>query len=274
MACDSLNQQANLLTVSLGSLPEGFCPSSMQELGDAIAARLVITPSGSSSSFAIGPVAPTSNVGPWLNNCEQWFVWDDNLAMYVKMEVIGAFNNLTVFNASGNFTVPENIFKIRVEGWGGGGGGGNTVAGPVGGCGGAGSGYASKIFDVIPFQVIPVTIGAGGAPGAPGGDGGDTTVLTMTAGGGKGGASASGTTSVGGTHSGDDYGTNGQCGMSGNSFVSGDAGDSGGGGGGGGVQDIVGTCNNGAVPGGGGRGGLTGVSNPGTGGNGRALIWY
>lgn len=73
------------------------------------------------------------------------------------------------------FTVPENVFEIKVEGWGGGGGGGGRAGGSSAGVsrGGGGGGYARTVLDVVPGQKYEVIVGAGGAGGVPG-DGGAT----------------------------------------------------------------------------------------------------
>lgn len=179
MSCPS-SQNALILTVSMGQLPEGFCPPNLQELANAIASRIIIAPSEASLLIVGGGTEPASNVGPWFKNCEEIFVFDDSTGRYRPIEKSG-FNTLQIFEASGDFTVPDNVFRISAEGWGGGGGGSNTDA-----SGGAGSGgYGQIIRDVVPGQVIPIVIGAGGAPGA---NGGDTTILGMTCGGGFAGA--------------------------------------------------------------------------------------
>lgn len=86
MSCSTLVAQTVNMTVSAGALPEGFCPSSMQELFEAMVQRLIVTPNQAFTSFASGSVAPTSNVGPWLKDCETWFVWDDAIGAYVPMQ--------------------------------------------------------------------------------------------------------------------------------------------------------------------------------------------
>lgn len=274
MACDSLTQQATRLNVTLGNLPEGFCPSSMQELGEAIAQRLIITPVFSSSSFAIGPIAPTSNVGPWLKDCEEWFVWSDLTASYVPIEKQG-FNNEQYFTASGDFIVPDFVFKLKVSAWGAGGGGG-TVSGGTAGAGGGGGGYSHGIFDVVPGQVIPIGVGTGGATGAPGLVGGDTTVLTIVARGGNGGKDGTGTiiAGLGGQANGGTVNTNGQAGHINQTGNGGDGGDAAGGGGSGGNIDSTNRPDaiNGTAPGGGGCGGGTVGFLPGSGANGAALL--
>lgn len=85
MSCESLIQQTVNMTVTMGALPEGFCPSSMQELAESIAARLIVTPNQTFTSFVNGSVEPTSNQGPWLKDCETWYIWDDTVARYVPM---------------------------------------------------------------------------------------------------------------------------------------------------------------------------------------------
>jgi len=67
-------------------------------------------------------------------------------------------SNLVVFTSSGTFTVPDNVYKIKAEVWGGGGGGSGGV-----GATGAGGGYAQKMLDVSPGDLITVTVGVGGA---------------------------------------------------------------------------------------------------------------
>lgn len=199
MSCDTLNSSAINLNVSLAQLPEGFCPASMQELGNAIAERIIISPSAEFNSYAVGSTAPTSNVGAWLKDCLQWFVFDDATATYVPVTK-GGFNTQELFTASSSFAVPDFIYKLKVSCWGAGGGGAN--AGGTAGGGGGGGSFAQAIIDVTPGQNIPYMVGTGGVNGIPGGTGGSTTFLTLTAGGGAGGVGAAGGnggTATGGT---------------------------------------------------------------------------
>lgn len=85
MACTTFNQQPVRLAVTMGALPEGFCPSTIQEMAQAIADRLIITPNQQFSTFVIGSIAPPSNQGPWFKDCEEWFVFDDATGTYVPM---------------------------------------------------------------------------------------------------------------------------------------------------------------------------------------------
>lgn len=274
MSCSTLNQTAIQLNVSIGSLPEGFCPASMQELAAAFAARLIISPSTTFNTFSIGSTAPSSNVGPWLKDCLEWFVFDDATASYVPVTK-GGFNTQQMFSASGTFTVPDFIYKLKVSLWGGGGGGAN--AGGTAGGGGGGGSFAQSILDVTPGQMITVTIGAGGANGVPGAAGGSTTFLTMTAGGGLGGVGVAG--GNGGTSTGADVlfpgGAAGSV-VAGAGHPIGDAGNAPMGGQGG-VFELSGfTKINGKFPGGGGApsDNPTNAGLAGSGAGGAALIEY
>lgn len=274
MSCDTLNQGSIGLQVSMAQLPEGFCPASMQELANAIAERLIVSPNQSFTSFAAGSVEPSSNVGPWLKDCLVWFVFDDNTARYVPIAK-GGFNTEQFFSASSTFVVPDFISQIRVSAWGGGGGGG--AAGPSNGGGGGGGAFTRGVFTVIAGQSITITIGAGGTAGSPGTDGGDTTVLTMTAGGGKGGVNGGGSAApgVGGTASGGSMNFDGGPGCTAFAGNGGIGGNSPQGGSGGRVDFSLNrpAIINGSFPGGGGAGGATSES-PGNGGGGAALIEY
>ena len=65
------------------------------------------------------------------------------------------------FQASGftTWTVPAGVTKIMVEGWGGGGGG------AAGGGGGSGA-YAQNVANVVPGNVLSITVGTGGSGAA------------------------------------------------------------------------------------------------------------
>jgi hypothetical protein len=73
------------------------------------------------------------------------------------------------FTSSGNFVVPTGATQVEVEIWGAGSGSYASVSGLPSG-GGAAGGYARKLVTgLIPGQIIPVTIGAGGSAGSTGG---------------------------------------------------------------------------------------------------------
>lgn len=98
------------------------------------------------------------------------------------------------FLVDGTYTVPEGVFQLQLftSGAGGGGGGGqgsqlSTLKG-AGGAGGAGAVPFNIPIQVIPGDVLTITIGLGGTAGTAGlatgtnnggngGDGGDTTIV-------------------------------------------------------------------------------------------------
>lgn len=276
MSCSTLNTTALELNVSVANLPEGFCPATMQELANAIGERLIISPNTSFNTFAIGSTAPASNIGPWYKDCNQWFVYDDGTGTYVPIAntTPGGFRTSEYHTTSGSFTVPDFIYRLKVQLWGGGGGGGQGTAGVAKGGGGAG-GYAEAILTVTPGQVIPYTIGGGGAGGGPATSGGTSTFSTMTAGGGTGNSAATIYGAVGGTATGGTINiTGGSGGPGGNADgVGGSGGNSPQGGQGGQSIAPVTALANGIVPGGGGAGSYD-TPAPGAGAGGAVLITY
>lgn len=274
MSCDSLNTQAVQLNVSVASLPEGFCPANMQELANAIAARLIISPSTEFNTFAIGSTAPASNVGPWLKDCLEWFVFDDSTASYIPITK-GGFNTMQYFTSNATFTVPDFIYKLKIHAFGAGGGGFNTDGGGSTGSAGGGGAYGLSIVDVIPGQSIPLVIGMGGTVGA---NGTATTILGGSAGGGAG-ATAVSISGDGGTATGFDVnlsGQGGECNSGGSSNEGGcSGGDAGGWGGKGGSIKSNLVSRPGTSPGGGGSGGSNSAGSvAGVGANGAILIEY
>jgi len=271
MSCNTLDQQTTRLSVSSGMLPEGFCPESMQDLLNAFAARLIVTPSANFSGVVLGSLEPSGNAGPWLKNCEEWFVWDDATSRYVPIAKQG-FNNMQYYGASDTFIVPAFIYKLRIHAWGAGGGGSNTDGGGSTGSGGGGGAYGLSIVTVTPGQVINFTVGAGGA-GSTGvaTAGGDTLILGKVAGGAAAAAIANNITSgTGGVAVGFDINFNGQSGMANSGGSSQTASCNGGDAGGWGGKGATVTANlpsaaskKGLAPGGGGSGGSNSAANTG-----------
>lgn len=278
MSCDTLNSQSTRLNVSLGSLPEGFCPSSMQELGNALAQRLIVTPSEGFNGIAVGSTEPASNVGPWLKNCLEWFFFDDATSSY-KKQAKGGFDSQQIFETSSTFTVPEGITKIFAEAWGGGGGGTNDSGGGGGGSGGSGA-YADKIMNVNPGDMVTIVVGTGGsAEVGSGGSASPGTASSVVIGtnnlisGGGPGSSAALTTVDGGTFSGADFGIQGSYGQ--RSIANDTRGGTAPRGGCGGVPCALGAgFEHGKAPGGAGCGGISSQNTGGNGARGVVIIHY
>jgi hypothetical protein len=115
------------------------------------------------------------------------------------------FSNLLAITASGSFTVPTGVTRVKVTVTGGGGAGG-THASQAGGGGGAGGQAVSVIAGLTPGSVIPVTVGsAGAAPAgaANGGNGGTSSFGSfVSATGGLGGVGGSGSGTCAGSSGG------------------------------------------------------------------------
>lgn len=75
--------QTAKLQVSAATLPAGYCPQSYDQLLTDFANRLIVTPNLQYATFVYGPVAPTSDQGPWFNTlANEWWVWDNALGAY------------------------------------------------------------------------------------------------------------------------------------------------------------------------------------------------
>lgn len=74
--------------ISVGAIPENF-EGNLQATLELFASRLIISPSVPWSSFVVGGAQPSSNVGPWLKDSIELWVWSDALATYIP-QVIGS----------------------------------------------------------------------------------------------------------------------------------------------------------------------------------------
>ena len=127
----------------------------------------------------------------------------------------GGLLGMTAVTATGTFTIPAGVSKLKVTilGGGGGGGGGAAAIGKYGttfyGAGGGGGGTAIQfISSVTPGNTITVTVGSGGAGGGSGSGGttggtssiasGTESITSVSATGGAGGERFSSTSSSSG----------------------------------------------------------------------------
>lgn len=71
------------VTFSLSApIPPNF-KGSPQDIAQAIVDRIQIDSVENIAFFVTGPVAPTSDVGPWLKDGKTWYVWDDVTGAYI-----------------------------------------------------------------------------------------------------------------------------------------------------------------------------------------------
>lgn len=74
------------LLVRFTPFPPGFV-GDLSKYNRAFIDRIEVLSPFAGLSWQIGGLKPTSNVGPWLNDLGQPFVWDDSLKDYVPMDV-------------------------------------------------------------------------------------------------------------------------------------------------------------------------------------------
>lgn len=77
------------ITVQMGALPAAV-KWTPQQLADAIAARMSLVSAQTYALFVTGSTAPTSDVGPWLKNGVEWYVWDAGTGTYVPITIDSA----------------------------------------------------------------------------------------------------------------------------------------------------------------------------------------
>lgn len=111
----------------------------------------------------------------------------------------GGDDGFVVLSGSGNFTVPEGIFNIEVEMWGGGASPNTFIYGaPLNSsviCGGGAGSYIRFKKVVTPSQVLAYVVGAA-TVGDAGANGNDTTFADRTASGGLGATIVEGTPNI------------------------------------------------------------------------------
>jgi len=78
-------QDTNLI-IQMAPIPATF-EGTPQEFAAAMVQRMsIVSPTGT-NFFVISDVEPTSNVGPWLKNGTQWWVFDDATKRYVPLDI-------------------------------------------------------------------------------------------------------------------------------------------------------------------------------------------
>lgn len=90
----------------------------------------------------------------------------------------GGFTNMAIVTATGNWTVPAGVTKVKVTVVGGGGGSGSISSGTASatcaaGGGGGGATSIGIVTGLTPGGTVAVTIGAGGTGGTSGNNGGN-----------------------------------------------------------------------------------------------------
>lgn len=74
------------LSIEISPLKATFKGSPQDLLEELVRRSKIVSPSGTNFIFT-GDVEPTSNVGPWLKNQTQWFVWSEDIKRYVPLDI-------------------------------------------------------------------------------------------------------------------------------------------------------------------------------------------
>lgn len=78
-------QDTNLIIQS-SPIPATFSGTPDEFRREIVRRLKIVSPTGTNFIF-IGDNEPTSNVGPWLKNGTQWFVWDEEIKRYVPLDI-------------------------------------------------------------------------------------------------------------------------------------------------------------------------------------------
>lgn len=98
------------LNIQMGALPPNVVWT-LQQLADAVAQRLSITTQQSFALFVTGSTEPSSDVGPWLKNGIEWWVWSNTYGAYVPITI----NQESLGYFIGSTAPDQNIYNFWIE---------------------------------------------------------------------------------------------------------------------------------------------------------------
>ncbi len=103
------------ITIQMGALSPNvkWIP---QQLADAIAARLSLVTAQSFALFVSGSTEPASNVGPWLRNGEEWYVWSNDSGSYVPQSISQASLGYIISSSAPDPTQYQVWIQTEVSG--------------------------------------------------------------------------------------------------------------------------------------------------------------
>lgn len=81
-----MSLQKTNLVIQMSRIPATFKGTPDQLSQTMIRRMQILSPSGNSFIF-VGDTEPTSNVGPWLRDGTQWWVFDEDIKRYVPLDI-------------------------------------------------------------------------------------------------------------------------------------------------------------------------------------------
>ena len=106
--------QDTQLVIQMSQIPATF-QGTPQDLANIMVRLMkIVSPTGTNFIF-VGDTEPTSNVGPWLKNGTQWFVWDEDIKRYVPLDIS---ESETIWFQTGAATIAAVFFRSDiVDAW-------------------------------------------------------------------------------------------------------------------------------------------------------------
>jgi len=101
------------LRLDISPLPPNFT-GSPQDIADAIEARAQILTDTAFSLFTVGPTAPTSDEGPWLNNGTTWWIWDVGTGAYIPQIIDPVSLRYGIF-ATASLPADDTDYDVVIE---------------------------------------------------------------------------------------------------------------------------------------------------------------
>lgn len=74
------------LIIQMAQLPPDFVGNPNDLAVEMVRRMRIVSPTGT-NFFFVGDTEPTSNLGPWLKNGTQWWVWSDDTKRYIPLDI-------------------------------------------------------------------------------------------------------------------------------------------------------------------------------------------
>jgi hypothetical protein len=102
------------LVIQGAPLPPTFKGSPQEFYAELIRRLKIVSPTGTNFIF-IGDNEPTSNVGPWLKNGTQWWVFSNELKRYVPLDISASETRWYWIGASTPTSTPPQVWLLTTK---------------------------------------------------------------------------------------------------------------------------------------------------------------